>query len=459
MTSISDLNQQLLNGTWQARADAADQLADTVDAIDPEWIITVYDQLWRPIAAVGDDLMEMSGTDPRNNLPSATLKLKGSSPLIDTMLNCKETMVGVTLETEGQRFAYYVDTFDYDMSEKGEWSGTAHLLGIWDILNYLVIWADSLLPIQAQVISYAVFLWAIVTVIENMIAEQSLRIQSGLWEFVNNALSLNPDIAAWFGTLRQSNGNIFEVLKTPVYVSFTNPFLDTSPLICRTVRFESCGAVIKDITRAYGIDVRVDLWLPGDPQPDHWTETIPFMTLHQPSYVVTVKDRSQISGPTGTVLDSVARTVVDLGGSFGLSIAGTIQKVPGMIGTYEAPPLGVDFTPPWAVIIAPEPGQKGSVETCKITSHTPKGWQHIIGGRSPQWLNDLMNATFSWRPMDNRQHFNTNRLYRYPVRPFIGVPEQFVPRIRARRILPAAKPSRPLPSRHRSNARHRQCSL
>jgi hypothetical protein len=48
------------------------------------------------------------------------------------------------------------------------------------------------------------------------------------------------------------------------------------------------------------------------------------------------------------------------------------------------------------LLIAPEPGQPGSVDTCKIVNHTPKGWQQIIGGRSPQWLNDLMNIFFEW---------------------------------------------------------------
>jgi hypothetical protein len=33
----------------------------------------------------------------------------------------------------------------------------------------------------------------------------------------------------------------------------------------------------------------------------------------------------------------------------------------------------------------------------RVTDHTPKGWQHIIGGRgSPQWMNDLINIFFSW---------------------------------------------------------------
>jgi hypothetical protein len=95
-------------------------------------------------------------------------------------------------------------------------------------------------------------------------------------------------------------------------------------------------------------------------------------------------------------LDSALRGVVDLGGSFFGEIPGIIDQVPGMDSVFQSPLFGVNYVPPWAVIIAPEPGEKGSVESCKISDHTPLGWQHIIGGRSPKWLNDLMNATFAW---------------------------------------------------------------
>lgn len=398
MLDNAQLNDQLVRGDLISSADAAETLARRKEAVSPEFIVTVCDYLWRPIAAVGDDMLELSGTDPRNDLPAATLKLKGDSPLISVMMNCRTTMVGVLVETGGLRFPYYVKSHDYTF-EDGAWVGTAHLAGIWDVLNYLQIWPTWWLPIQAQPFSHAVYVGPIVMCIENMIAEQAIRIQSGLWEFVNNALSLNPDLRAWFGTLLQSNGNIFDTLKTPIYVVRTNPLIDTSPLLVRTVRMESCGAVIKDITRAYGVDVRVDLWLPGDDQPDFWTRTLPFWALHQPTYVVTVKDRSQVEGPTKTVLDSVIRTVVDMEGSLLGDVLDPLLNPRGEYapeGTFIAPTLGVHFVKPWSVLIAPEPGEKGSIESCQISDHTPTGWQHIIGGRSPKWLNDLMNAFYAW---------------------------------------------------------------
>jgi hypothetical protein len=394
---LDQLKTQLLTADMVVRAAAAEQLAQTATAnnVNAEWIVTVHDYLWRPIGGLGDDAIEHNGTDPRNNVPSATIKIKGESNLIPVFMNCRQTMVGVTFETGGLRFPFYVDTFDYECDEKGEWTGTAHLLGIWDVLSYLQIWPDWLSPIQAQLFSYAVFIGPIVTCIENMIAEQALRIQLGINEFVNNALSGNPDLRAWFGNLLQGNPSIKQRLKTPVYVVRTDPISDTSMLIARTVRMESCGTVVKDITRAYGIDVGVALWLPGDDQPDAW------VTLTQPTYVVTVKDRTQITGPTGTIVDSVVRTVVDFAGSLFDSSYSPIIKSSTQIqglptGLYVAPSLGVNWTAPWALLIAPEPGQKGSVYKCKISDHTPKGWQHIIGGRSPKWLNDFLNATFAY---------------------------------------------------------------
>lgn len=387
---IAMLGTTLHEGSIPQRAEAAERLARIESDIrDDAWTVTVCDRLWRQVAAVGDDMMSLRGGDPRNNVPTASLKLKGSSPLIRTMRKCKKEMVGVLVETAGIRLAFYVDTFDWEWTEDG-WVGTANLRGIWDILNFMQIWPMWYFPIQAQPISHAVYIWGLCTVIESMVSEQALRLQSGIWEFVNNALSLNPDIRAWFGTLLQSNGNIFQALKTPTYVVRTNPILDSSPLVARTVRMESCGTVIQDITKPYGVDVRVDLWLPGDPQPDAWAG------LTQPTYVVSTVDRSQITGPTQTVLDAVLRTVVDLGGAFGNIFYPLIQQVPGMDGVVEAPGIGINFVPPWAVLIAPEEGKKGSVTTCKISDHSPKGWQHIMGGRSPKWLNDLMNATFAW---------------------------------------------------------------
>lgn len=374
----------------------ARKLTEAKSKVDTSFRFTVCDKYWTPMGSIGNELMEASGADPWNDCPTARIVHKGNSPLTQMFMDCRDTMVGVEVETAGERHNFYVKAHDYDYKQ-GEWTGTVEARGIWDILNYYVIWPSWWLPIQAQPFSHAIFIWALQTVLENMVAECAMRIQSGWLEFINNGLSLNTDVRAWFGTIMQalerdglSPQTFGRMLKTPTYVSRTNPFLDTSPMAARTVRMETVGTVIKDITRAYGVVTDMSLWRPGDPQPDKWAN------LDQPTYVFKTFDRSQIEGPTKTVLDSVLRTVVDLGGSLGGIFKPVVQQVPGMDGVFYAPSLGVDFEQPYAYLVAPEKGEDSSIIECKIRNQTPEGWQHIIGGRSPKWLNDLMNATFAW---------------------------------------------------------------
>jgi hypothetical protein len=469
---LARLNQQMLSGDVMSAADAAEKLAELESAVDQTWHISVYDRFWQKVGELGEDLIELGGKDPRNKMSAATLKVKGSSWLTDTFMACQKTMVGVTVETAGIRFSFYVDTFDYEFQD-GAWVGTASLNGVYDILNFILIWPSWWSPIQIQLFSHAIYIGGLCMCIEAMVSENSLRLQSGIWEFINNAASLNPDVRTWFGTLLQSKGNIFQMLKTPVYVVRTNPLLDTSPLICRTVRMETCGVVIEDITRAYGVDVRVDLWLPGDDQPDYWTKNFEAMALTQPTYVVTVKDRSQITGPTGTVIDSAVRQIVDVSGSFFGEILGVIEQAPGRDGVFISELLGVDYVEPWALLIAPEPGEKGNVVTCRLSFHTPKGWQHVIGGRSPKWVVALSGdrgGNHPGQPLTQRpdeRHLrvahrlarHSDRVHRHPQQPPRGIPEQHAAGVPADAELRPAQRRRPLPSGDRGRPRHVQRAL
>jgi hypothetical protein len=393
-TELERWNAAIATGSPTEVARAARALADKQAALDPEWIFTLHDKWWNEDGELGKHLIEASGTDPRNNTPSAMVKQTGVSPHIGKMMACRKTMVGMTVETAGVRFSFYVKKHIYKLDEQGEYTSTAELKGIWDILNYLVIIPTWWLPLQVQPFSHAIFFGPMVTCIENMITECALRLQLGLFDFIDNAASLNPDFRTWFGTLITNGGltldSLFQMTKTPMYVVRSNPFLDGSPLWGRTVRMETCGSVITEGTKPYGITVDVDLWKPGDPQPDRWANLV------RPTYVIRVKDYSNIEGPTKTVLDSAIRTTVDLTGALFGNVAGILKQAEGMEGVYVAPIFGVNFIAPWTMLELAAPGKKGGLLTCEITDHSPTGWRHIIGGKSPKWLNDLMNAFYAY---------------------------------------------------------------
>lgn len=395
--------KELDSGVAWRQAEAAKNIADAFTSSNADVKVTVCDAFWNEIGVAGN-YIEVSGTIPRNAAPQATLKLPENHWLDPYLSQCENTMVGVIIETDGISEAFYVKRHREKLDEDGKVTLTSELVGIWDILNYLPIWPSWYLPIATQPFSHAIYFSPLCSVIEAMAAQQSFRIQSGMWEFFNNALSLNPDVRAWLGTMLQAIKNdpqTGSVLKTPLYVVRTGVFGDSSPLFCRTVRMETVGQVITDITKAYGVDVRVYLWRPGMEQPDKYAN------LTHPTYVMTVKDRSQIEGPTKTALDSALRFLVDTQGSLLGKTLDPLLNPNGEYapeGVYIAPTLGLVFVPPYAQLETPDTivadgevvRSKSALMTYEIVRSTPLGWQHIIGGKSPKWLNDLMNAFYSF---------------------------------------------------------------
>ncbi len=353
-----------------------------------EIIVTVYDKFWRKIGEAGD-YIDLTSSHPRNNVPVLQMTFKGSDPLVPLLRACRTEVVGLTIEVGAIRWAFTVDTASYKL-DNGQRTLQIKALGLFDYLSYLMVWPNFLLPIQTQIPSRAVYIGPICTVIEVMIAEQAFRMQAGLWELVNNLGSLNLDWRSWFGTLLQSRGNLLDMLHTPIYVVHHNPLFDTSPFVAITSRMESIATVIDKLIKGYGVVVDVELWLPGDPQPDGSAN------LALPTYVVRVTDRSNVTGPTGTILDSVIKQVVNLeesvlGGVLAPFLNPQGQYAPD--GVYIAPTVGVNYVRPWCVLVD---HPRGPMENFEITDHHPQGWQIIVGGKSPKWINDLINATTSW---------------------------------------------------------------
>jgi hypothetical protein len=384
---IRSLRQALKGDGYEAISEASMVVSRRASEA-PEIVVTVYDKFWRPIAEAGD-YIELTASKPRNKIPVLMMTLKGSDPLVPIMRNCRNEVIGITVETGSIRWAYTVEEASMKLDD-GQRTLQIKAHGLFDYLSYLLIWPNFLLPIQTQIPNRAVFVGPIVSVINVMIAEQAFRLQSGLWELLNNAASLNFDWRAWFGTVLQSRGNFFDMLHTPLYVCHVNPLTDGSPLVAITSRMETVATVLDKLITGYGVTVEVELWLPGDPQPDSAAR------LSVPTYVVRVTDRSNVTGPTGTIVDSVIKQLVTLEGSvFGNALEPFLNPdgVYAPDGVFIAPTVGVDYVTPWTILID---HPRGPLERFEIVDHHPQGWQIVIGGRSPKWLNDLINATTSW---------------------------------------------------------------
>lgn len=365
---------------------AAEMAANYQDVDASEISVFVSDKFWKRFGEAGDRI-SLKASKPRNGVPTVEIVLPVTDEnreLRNRIRRCRTEVVGVEIEIGYLKWAAVVDTASYKLSGEGKNKTrtlTVKCFGIYEILSYLLVWPNFLLPIQAQVPSHAVFIGPICTCIEIMISEQAFRIQSGLWELVNNAGSLNPDLRAWFGTFLASNGDLLEMLTTPIYVVHHNPLFDPSPFVEGNFRMETVAAAIDKMSKAYGITVDVELWRPGDPPPDAW---FPHKDRTSPVYVVRVTDRSGITGPTSTFLDGILSQVVNLEGSVLGGVLDPFLNPEGKYapeGVFIAPRLGIDFLPPWAVLID---HPNGPMETFEIVDHHPQAWQLVIGGKSPK---------------------------------------------------------------------------
>jgi len=384
-----DAFQAALNSTGRQAASAAQMYTAMSKDFPPQCIVTLYSNMYSPQGEVGD-YIEVTCEFPKNEIETATIVMKTSDPLASLAMTCYQSVVPVTIDIGAMRWSGRVDNFDYAMV-KGVKTLTLQCMGDYAWFSKILVWPNFLAPVQAQFPNRAVFIGPAITCVKTMIMEQCFRLQSGLWEFTNNLLSGNLDWEAWFGTLLESDGNPIDMLMTPIVVVPTDPIFDTSPWISMNGRMDQISTLVEEVVKSNGLILSANVWLPGDPQPAGL-----LIPLKLPTIVVDVKNRSGVTGPTGTFVDGLITDLVDiqssvLGDVLSPFLNSGNEYAPE--GVNIAPLIGVDFVKPW-VLFQDHP--RGGLTEFHLYGHHPLAHTIIGGGKSPKWVNDLINATFEW---------------------------------------------------------------
>jgi hypothetical protein len=351
--------------------------------------VTVYNKFYHYQGTIAD-YKKLNVSFVRNKMDTATIVLKQTDPMVPVVMDCWQSTVPIVIETGYLRWSGRVEYVDYAYKDNN-YDVTVYCSGDYQFLDKIMCWPDPFLPLQIQFPSRALFLGPAVTCIKTMIAENVFRLQSGLWEFVDNALSLDLDWESWFGTLLESNGNLEQMLMTPIVVVPTNPLTDTSPWVSINGRMDKISTLCEQVCEDYGLILTADLWLPGDPQPAGL-----FIPLSAPTIVVDCKDMSGVTGPSGTFLDGIVFDLVNLQNSILGDVLSPLLN-PGNAyapeGINIAPLLGLNFVTPWVLFTD---HKRGGLTEFHIMPHHPLAYTIIGGGKSPQWVNDLINATLEW---------------------------------------------------------------
>jgi hypothetical protein len=343
------------------------------ELLQPQFAARMYDNQYRTAGDI-TDYISCSAVWKRNGAGTATIVLKGDDPLVDAAMLCAQTVVPITISVNGLRWSGRVDTCSDDLVE-GVNTVTLQCLSDYTWFSKILCWPNPLLPIEIQFPKQFILLGPSVTVIETLITINAIRLQLGLWEIINNII----DPAAWFASAIEQEG-----LLTPIAVVPTDLLTDTSKWTSISARMDTVATIAEQICKDNGLLLSADLWLPGEPQP-----TTSF-TLTVPTIVVRVQDKSGVTGPTGTIIDGLVEDVVEIvDGAFGevanpLSSSGYLPP-----GVDINPAFGVNWTPPWPVYMTDNP--RSGVKECHVTGHHPLAYTVVGGGKSPDWVNKLID--------------------------------------------------------------------
>jgi hypothetical protein len=352
--------------------------------------VQFYTNFYKQAGGLCGDYKHLKVTFNRNAVGTATIVLKQSDPLVGIVMNCWQAVVPVTIQTGYLRWSGRVEYVDYAFKD-GVYDVTIYCTSDYQWFDKILCWPNALLPIQIQFPTRALYIGPAITCIKTLIMEQTFRLQSGFWELVNNLFSGDLNWESWFGTLLESNGNLLQMLMTPIVVVPTNPLTDTTPWTSINGRMDKISTLVDQVVKDNGLVLSADLWLPGEPQPKGL-----LIPLTNPTIVVDVKDMSGVTGPTGTFIDGIVKDVVDLQhGALGDILQPFLN--PGNLyapeGVNIAPTLGVNFVKPWAIFTDHE---RGGLREYHLIPHSPLAHTVIGGGKSPHWVNDLINATLEY---------------------------------------------------------------
>lgn len=368
--------------------------------------ITVYNKIYQPTGEINDHI-SLEAEWKRNDIGTATIVLKGNDPNVANIMKATTEVVPIVIQVgDNMRWSGRVNSYALALDSKKE-TLTVECVDDFTWFSRMLVWPNFLLPIEIQFPKNSIYVGPVVSCVLTMVAEQAFRLQSGLWEFINDPLTILAAGTEWqilAEKWKAAGGNLAEMLLIPIVVQFVDPLFDTSPWVAVQGRMDKIYDLVKDLLMNYGLSLTATLWLPGDPQPP--TESmglsfIPFaVPLSEPTIVVSCVNRSGVVGPSGTLVDGFIQDVVDLQGSLlGNTLSPLLnpqnQYYPANLGVNIAPALGVNFVPSWVIFNGDDINAGGAI-TYKLNGYAPIAHTIIGGGKSPQWLNDLINSTLEF---------------------------------------------------------------
>lgn len=344
---------------WDERAAARrmDQayLDEQAEWRAPEAYVRIWDKNMVEQGVVGDYLFKQH-SKKRNKVGAIAMTLPHDTQFRDFIFNNpdgEDAMIPITVDTPGDRWSGKMDRAVLLRDKSGV--ETIEISGLCD-LNHIAttcLFASPFAPLYAQFPRHDIRIGPACSVMGNGWLLSNIR--------------------------RQQLPNGSE--NWPIAVVPTNVWTDTSQWIGGSARFDMAFPFFDQFLKDSGVVVRAEVFLPDeDDQPaPEW------FWLDQPTIVIRFEDESNVTGPTGTLLDGLLSWIEDF-----LDDGTTPVRYPNFDSeieyenVYQSGFLGTKKRWPWVWYHKSEVDGLGESE---IALHKPMATHIYVGGRSPSYVN------------------------------------------------------------------------
>lgn len=357
------------------------------DEWSPACEVRVLDRMC-DLHTYANDYISIEMDFKRNAAGALTLLLPGDSFCRDHIFNNEfgiNAVIPIVVDTVAAQWTGKIDTAKLLIDENGVETIEITAIHDWEHLNRILMWPSPFAPLEAQWPRHMYGIGPMETMMKVFLKTNLLRLQLPLWRIPPIDELFNP--TSWFNI---KNAHF------PVAVEPIRPFTDTSQWGAVSARMQTFAELFKQGIKDAGMLVTSSLFLPDEheqPFPD-------FCILDRPTIVIGFKNKSGVTGPTGTLIDGLIQWGAELGDDMVTEYLTPIVDPdydPSSVdpNTFLGPIqryLGFKKATPNVVFLQ---GQYSGIEQSELALHKPMARDVIVGGKSPDWVNKGITLAFS----------------------------------------------------------------
>ncbi|WP_306358855.1 MULTISPECIES: phage tail protein [unclassified Nocardia] len=270
---------------------------------------------------------------------------------------------------EHYRWDGYVTKASIVRDENGVETVDIEAIHCWNHVATICCWASPFAPILAQFPRHHILFGPTRTIACEYLMTNLIRRQAANWGPAGGWANAPDGMGA---------GNVL----FPIAVVPVDGWRDTTKWSAGSARFHQADQLLVPMLTAADVQLEARFFIPGEdeqPAPDYYW-------LSLPTVVLELKDKSGVTGPTGTLIDGLISFVEDF-----LDDGTTPVRYPNLNSTteYEAVygqpgPLGTVRNFPWVWY---REGEYSGIGPAEVALHKPTATDVIVGGKSPGWVN------------------------------------------------------------------------